>query len=92
MMRIWMDLQVDCTSSTRADLGKRAYASKKSQMYKDMAQYARDLLIAEGYGHLLEGKALHEHMDSVRRMPENAMSYMVRVRTFSICDMFNLSV
>lgn len=78
MSHIWMGVQVDCTSSS-IDLGKRAYARKKSQMYKEMASYARNLLISEGYGHLLQdGKALYEHMDEFRNRPENTMAYMVR--------------
>ncbi|KJA19668.1 hypothetical protein HYPSUDRAFT_204406 [Hypholoma sublateritium FD-334 SS-4] len=84
MSHIWMDAQANCTPSSSIDLGKRAYARKKSQMYKDMASYARDLLISEGYGYLLEdGKALHEHMDEFRSRPENIMAYMDVLTTSS---------
>ena len=59
-------------------LGKNAYARKKSQMYRTMKEHAVDLLTAEGYGHLLDdSKPFYKHMEEARALPENLLLHEV---------------
>lgn len=78
MAQIWQGLVDICPNNNAAQLGKNAYACKKAQMYTDMANHAIELLTAEGYGHLLDDKkAFYEHIEAVRLLPENVLSYMM---------------
>lgn len=66
----------DCPSNDSVQLGMNAYARKQAQMYTDMHDYAVKLLIDEGYGHLLDDKKpFYKHLDDVRGLPENVLSY-----------------
>ncbi len=43
-----------------------------------MKEHAVNLLAAEGYGHLLDdSKPFYKHMQDVRALPENILSYEV---------------
>ena len=76
--KVWQELVIICSNDNTVQLGKNAYAHKKAQMYTDMANHAIKLLTAEGYGHLLDDKkAFYEHIEAVRLLPENILSYTV---------------
>lgn len=78
MAQIWQGLVTICSDDNLVQLGKNAYARKKAQMYTDMANHAIELLTTEGYGHLLDDKkAFYEHIEAVRSLPENILSYRV---------------
>ncbi|KJA14195.1 hypothetical protein HYPSUDRAFT_150698 [Hypholoma sublateritium FD-334 SS-4] len=76
MGQVWMSLVTDVLRDDSVQLGMNAYARKQARMYTDMNEYAVKLLIGEGYGHLLDGeKPLYRHLDEVRALPENVLSY-----------------
>ena len=79
MAEIWKCLVKDSIADTSlVQLGKNAYARKKSHMYRSMKEHAVKLLTAEGYGHLLDdSKPFYKHMEDVRALPENILSYEV---------------
>ena len=76
--KVWQELVIICSDGNTVQLGKNAYARKKAQMFTDMANHAIKLLTTEGYGHLLDDKkAFYEHIEAVRLLLENILSYTV---------------
>lgn len=76
MAQIWKGRVVNNATGDIVRRGLNAYACKKAQMYADMEKHAVDLLVAEGYGHLLKGnRPLYEHLEEVRALPENVLPH-----------------
>lgn len=77
--RAWSELAV-CHSG-----GKASYAKKKSAMFQEMGNHARNLLVQACYGHLLslDGPGLVDHFQKVRALPENIIPEL-QVSTFFV--------
>ena len=87
MSEIWRGLVVDTAKSDSVQLGKNAYARKKGHMYADMKKHAIDLLVNQGYGHLWnDNRPLYEHLEEVRALPENIISYEAKKTTAGVKD------
>ncbi len=76
---IWTSLVADGADDDLVRLGKNASARKEARMYADMADYAVKLLSDQGYSYLLDDKKpLYQHLDEVRALPENVLSYQLK--------------
>ncbi len=75
------------TAKDSVQLGKNVYARKKGHMFADMQKHAIDLPVEQGYGHLWNDKRpLYEHLDEVRALPENIISYEAKKTTGDVRD------
>ena len=79
MANVWAQLVVHSADKANiVQLGKNAYARKKSEMYSNMKSHAINLLVEEGYGYLLDdSQPLYKNLDAIRALPENIMDYKV---------------
>lgn len=77
MAEIWKGLvRKSASDADIVQLGKNAYARKKSQMYSTMQAHAVDILVEEGYGYLLDdSQPFYKHIEAVRALPENIVAY-----------------
>lgn len=77
MAEIWAQLATpSANDSSIIELGKNAYACKKSEMYRNMQSHAVNILVEEGYSYLLdETKPFYQHLEVIRALPENIMEY-----------------